>query len=291
MKGSVLMGSMLVAAAAMGIGLWYSTEKAYYVEITDVEEVMAYGDAFPVSNYRGIDADTSPLKMRACFNVDWDYFPTDEFKNVATPLIAPKSFDCFDAKKIGADLQSGDATAILSDENNPFGFNTFIAQYADGNAFMWRQMNACGKAHFGGDPLPEGCPVPEDAVAKNVMRDPENPLHTINLTPIAGGAVEPVLIDGQPIVAFSTDAKFYYACFQTPMSFGLLTETYEISDDALPAKPLGDMACYDQQKIAMDVASGEALSLVGERNIIEGIDRIIAVYPDGRAYAWHQEAQ
>ena len=108
---------------------------------------------------------------------------------------------------------------------------------------------------------------------------------------ITGGAVEPALIKGQPVVAFSTDAKFYYACFQTSMSFGFLTETYVISDDATPAKPLGEMACYDQQKIAMDVASGEALSLVGERNIIEGIDRIIAVYPDGRAFAWHQEAQ
>ena len=285
------MGSMLVAAAAMGIGLWYSTEKAYYVEITDVEEVMAYGDAFPVKNYRGIDADTSPLKMRACFNVDWDYYPTDEFKDIATPLIAPKSFDCFDSKKIGADLQAGNASAILSDENKPYGFNTFIAQYPDGNAFMWRQVNKCGTAHFGGDPIPEGCPVPADAIAKNVMRDPENPLHTINLTPITGGAVEPALIKGQPVVAFSTDAKFYYACFQTSMSFGFLTETYVISDDATPAKPLGEMACYDQQKIAMDVASGEALSLVGERNIIEGIDRIIAVYPDGRAFAWHQEAQ
>jgi len=232
MKGSVLMGGLLIAAGAMGVGLWYSMERAYYVEITDVEEVMAYGDAFPVQDYRGIDADTSPLKMRACFKVDWDYFPTDEYKDVATPLIAPKSFDCFDAKK-----------------------------------------------------------VPEDAAAKNIMRDANHPLHTINVTPNNGDAPEAMLIDGQPIVAFSTDAKFYYACFQTGMSFGLLTETYEISDDAMPAKPLGEMACYDQEQIAQDVASGEALSLVGQRNIIDGIDRIIAVYPDGRAFAWHQKAQ
>jgi len=156
---------------------------------------------------------------------------------------------------------------------------------------MWRQINACGTAHFAGDPIPEGCPVPEDAAAKNIMRDANHPLHTINVTPNNGDAPEAMLIDGQPIVAFSTDAKFYYACFQTGMSFGLLTETYEISDDAMPAKPLGEMACYDQEQIAQDVASGEALSLVGQRNIIDGIDRIIAVYPDGRAFAWHQKAQ
>lgn len=38
---------------------------------------------------------------------------------------------------------------------------------------MWRQVNTCGKAHFRGDPLPEGCPVPDDALAKNLMRDPK----------------------------------------------------------------------------------------------------------------------
>ena len=88
MKGSVLMGGMLFAAAAMGFGFWDSAEKAYYIDVSDVTEVMAYGDAFPVSNYRGIDADTSPLKMRGCFTVDWDYIPTDEYKDIATPLIA-----------------------------------------------------------------------------------------------------------------------------------------------------------------------------------------------------------
>tara|TARA_R110002096_G_C14653362_1_gene726648 strand:- start:806 stop:1681 length:876 start_codon:yes stop_codon:yes gene_type:complete len=291
MKGSVLMGGMLFAAAAMGFGFWYSAEKAYYIDVSDVTEVMAYGDAFPVSNYRGIDADTSPLKMRGCFTVDWDYIPTDEYKDIATPLIAPKSFDCFSAKQIDADLEAGNATAILSDENNPYGFDTFIAQYPDGRAFIWRQINDCGDAYFSGELLPNGCPIPAEAAAKNVMRDPNSPLQSLNLTPIMGGAPEEMSIIGKPNVAFSTDAKFYFACFYTSMKIDLLRETYQISDDALPTKPLSDMACYDQGQIAMDVASGAALSLVGERNIIDGIDRIIAVYPDGRAFAWHQKAQ
>lgn len=291
MKGSVLIGSLFAASAVMGVGLWYSIQNAYYEQIENVTEVMAYGDAFPVTNYRGIDADTSPLKMRACFDVEWDYFPTDEYKNIATPLIAPNFFECFDAGQIYTDLKEDNATAILSDENNPFGFNTFIAQYPDGRAFMWRQVNECGDAHFTGDPLPAGCPVPDDAIAKNVMRDPNAPIFTLRATPIAQGDPEPLLIENAPIASYSTDAKFYFACFNTTMSFGLLSETYEIANDALPGQPLSEMACYDQGQIAQDVASGVALSLVGERNIIKGYDRIIAVYPDGRAFAWHQKVE
>lgn len=138
--------------------MYYMQTRAYYYEVTDVTEVTAYGDSFAVSDYRGIDADTSPLKMRACFTVDWDYWPSDEYAEVATPLIAPPQFDCFDAEQIAQDLASGDATAILAQDNEPYGFDRFIVQYPDGRAFMWRQINACGTAVFAGDPLPETCP-------------------------------------------------------------------------------------------------------------------------------------
>ena len=88
MNGKILMVALLGIAMVAGAGLWYSMERAYYTRITDVTEVYAYGDAFPVTEYDGIDADTSPLKMRACFKVNWDYTPTEEFKNIATPLQA-----------------------------------------------------------------------------------------------------------------------------------------------------------------------------------------------------------
>ncbi len=158
MNGKILMSGLVGFTLIFGVALWYFQTRAYYYEVTDVTEVTAYGDAFPVSDYRGIDAYTSPLKMRACFTVDWDYWPSDEFKDVATPLVAPGWFDCFDAAKITADLQSGAATAILADENTTYGFDRFIVQYEDGRAYMWRQINACGEAAFAGDPLPEGCP-------------------------------------------------------------------------------------------------------------------------------------
>ncbi|GLQ34576.1 hypothetical protein GCM10007939_08590 [Amylibacter marinus] len=285
------MGGLLLAAGAMGAGLWYSIQNAYYNEITDVTEIMAYGDAFPVKNYRGIDADTSPLKMRACFDVDWDYFPTDEYKDIATPLIAPNFFKCFDAKEIGADLQAGNATAILAQENEPFGFDRFIAQYEDGRAFMWRQTNSCGTAHFSGDPLPDGCPVPEGAEDKNVMRDRNADIFTLRLTSVIGGTLDDMLIGSDPVTSYSTNGKEFFACFDTPMSFGLLSETYVIADHASPRKTRSPMDCFDHGQIAQDIASGEAMALLGQHDIIPGYDRIIAVYPNGRAVAWHQKVE
>lgn len=157
MNSKVLIVIFAIFTTVFAIGLWYSQTRAYYYDVT-ANEVMTYGDAFPVTDYRGIDADTSPLKMRACFTVDWDYRPSDEFKARAHPLTAPPQFDCFDAVQIKADLDAGEATAILADRNNPYGFDRFIAQYPDGRAFMWRQINECGEAIFAGDPLPETCP-------------------------------------------------------------------------------------------------------------------------------------
>jgi hypothetical protein len=86
-----------------GVALWWFQTRAYYEQIDGLTEVSAYGDAFEVSDYRSIDADTSPLKLRACFTVDWDYWPSDEYAQIAEPLQAPSWFDCFDAGQIAAE--------------------------------------------------------------------------------------------------------------------------------------------------------------------------------------------
>ena len=141
MNGKTLVLGLVLFCALFGAGLWYAQFHAFYKRVDGLTEVTAYGDAFPVSNYRGIESHSSPLKLRACFTVDWDYIPTDEFKDIATPLIAPDWFDCFDAGRITRDLQNGDATAILAAEEEADGVDRYIAQYPDGRAFMWRQLN------------------------------------------------------------------------------------------------------------------------------------------------------
>jgi hypothetical protein len=173
-NGKIIVTGMLLTAAVAGIGLWYSIERAYYVTVTDVVAVTVKGVLQPVSVYQGIDADTSPLKMRACFKVDWAYVPTDDHKDTATPLRAPRSFDCFDAGQMTDDLQTGAATVILADQNHPYGFDTYITQYADGRAYMWRQINACGEAQFSGNDLPEGCPNPAEFLQSSNQLEANN---------------------------------------------------------------------------------------------------------------------
>ncbi|MEM9852053.1 MAG: DUF6446 family protein, partial [Pseudomonadota bacterium] len=210
MSGRVLVSILLAIAAVAGAGLWYTTQYLYYETVTDVDTVTVAGDARPVRDYQGIDADSSPLKLRACFRVDWDYAAAREGYSSAEPLTAPSWFNCFDARTIAQDLAAGRARVLTAEENDPYGFTTYIAQYPDGRAFLWRQINACGAAAFDGEDVPEGCPDPArgaalagtqvasaaGVAAVAVQSDAPAPeAVTLTMVPATGGPPEPILAD------------------------------------------------------------------------------------------------
>ncbi len=68
----------------------------------------------------------------------------------------------------------------------------------------------------------------------------------------------------------------------------MLTETYVIYDDAVPLNAPGWFDCFDAAEIGAALENGEALAFLGTENISYGIDRIVAVLPDGRGFAWHE---
>ncbi|MDA9789761.1 DUF6446 family protein [Amylibacter sp.] len=295
MNGNVMVGGLIAVALAAGAGLWYSQTYAYYEKQDGLEEVLAFGDAFPVSNYRGIDADTSPLKLRACFTVDWDYAPSETYKTEAEPLTAPSWFDCFDAEAISKDIAADNAVAILAEKNQPFGFSRFIAQYPDGNAFMWRQINECGRAQFDGDDLPDGCEEVAMVIPKPAVKTPGvvsggiGPVDvTIALTPVNGGVPEEILLDGLSATSDNAIPESLWACFETPLSMGLLTESYEVTEDVMPTNPVSSLPCFDAENVVAAITDGEAVAFVGERDVWPGVDRVVAVYQNGRAVAWNQ---
>jgi len=76
--------------------------------------------------------------------------------------------------------------------------------------------------------------------------------------------------------------------FITPISQATLTETFVIRDDAEPRVAPGWFDCFDAAQIGADIENGDAIAFLGVENVQYGIDRIVAVYPDGRAFAWHQ---
>lgn len=116
---------------------------------------------------------------------------------------------------------------------------------------------------------------------------PDNSVQ-IRLTPVAGGAPETIIArDVRAIDADSSPLRFR-ACFTTPMSLALLTETYDIIDAAEPRVGPGWFDCYDAASIGAALESGEAIGFLAQRDIHEGFDRVVAIFPDGRGFAWHQ---
>lgn len=157
MSGRLLMSGLIVFALLFGAALWWFQTRGWYQEVTALETVTIDGAAVPVAGYRGIDAESSPLKLRGCFLAE-DVAGSPA--KAPEPLVAPGWFDCFDAEAIAADLASGAARAVEAARNEPYGFDRIVAAYPDGRAFLWRQINDCGAAAFDGDPPPEGCPPP-----------------------------------------------------------------------------------------------------------------------------------
>jgi hypothetical protein len=115
-----------------------------------------------------------------------------------------------------------------------------------------------------------------------------DPAAQIRLVSIASGEPEAIIAeDFQGIDATSSPLRFR-ACFDTPMSLAMLTETYVAAEDAVPLTGPRWFGCYDAQAIGEALERGEALAFLSEHDIRPGIDRIVAVFPDGRAFAWHQ---
>ena len=97
-----------------------------------------------MSEFEGIDADSSPLRFRGCFLTPMTLAMLTESFTIyekPTPLIAPSWFKCFDAEAIGTDLESGKAVAFLSQKNIHPGVDRVVAVYPDGRAYAWQQLN------------------------------------------------------------------------------------------------------------------------------------------------------
>ncbi|MGI1662760.1 DUF6446 family protein [Palleronia sp. KMU-117] len=166
--GIVLVGLGLLA----GVAMYWLQVYAFYEEarlVADGGEVemkitATSGEVadLPVADFTAIDADSSPIRFRACFTTEVPAGLSPAPYATALPLNAPRWFDCFDAAAIGGDLDTGAAVAVLGQENVLYGIDRVIALYPDGRAFAWHQINRCGEEVFDGQPAPEGCPTPPE---------------------------------------------------------------------------------------------------------------------------------
>ena len=80
----------------------------------------------------------------------------------------------------------------------------------------------------------------------------------------------------------------FRACFDTPLSQAMLTETYLTYEAAEPLVAPGWFDCFDAEEIGEALRRGEAIAFLSVENISYGVDRVVSVMADGRAHAWHQ---
>ncbi|RCW80790.1 DUF6446 family protein [Paracoccus lutimaris] len=137
---------LIIAAVAAGGGMWYAQEYAYYDEldpatVTLTATVADQSVPLAVTDLRAIDADSSPIRWRACFRLSAPLPAGTTPFDKPEPSFAPGWFDCFQADRIGADLESGAATAYLSQPEIHPDVDRVIAVYPDGRAYGWHQIN------------------------------------------------------------------------------------------------------------------------------------------------------
>jgi hypothetical protein len=120
---------------------------------------------------------------------------------------------------------------------------------------------------------------------EEVVPQPEG---NVILTSVATELEEPILYEEFQAIDANSSPIRYRACFTTPMTLSTLTVTYVLYEDAVPLEAPGWFECFDADEIGAALENGAALAFMGQKNIVYGIDRIVAIFEDGRGYVWHQ---
>jgi len=110
----------------------------------------------------------------------------------------------------------------------------------------------------------------------------------LRLISVVSGQPEPFLIDDVQAIDANSSPLRFRACFTTPLSQATLTETFAIYDEAEPLIAPGWFDCFDAVEVGEALEAGQAIAYLARADIRDGVDRVIAVFGDGRAFAWHQ---
>lgn len=165
MNGKIVSSLIVAIALLVGAGVYYAQVYGWYERVApDAVLLTDLGGtpvAIPTGEISGIDAISSPIRFRACFETPLTqddlaarFTPYPE----AEPLTGPGWFDCYDADAIGDGLAAGQITGWLGVENIVYGIDRVVGIDTSGRGYVWHQINPCGEVVFDGQPAPEGCP-------------------------------------------------------------------------------------------------------------------------------------
>ena len=174
MNGRIVVSAILAIAALAGAAMYILQVYAFYEDASTVQggEVMltgiASGQPQPIlaEGLDAIDSESSPIRYRGCFTTPMSMALLTEtyalYEERPEPRIAPDWFSCFDAEAIAEAIEAEEMIVFLGQENIRYGIDRVVAIGFDGTGRIWHEINACGEAHFDGDPVPEGCPPPPE---------------------------------------------------------------------------------------------------------------------------------
>ena len=110
----------------------------------------------------------------------------------------------------------------------------------------------------------------------------------VQLTSLETGEPEAIMFENFSGIDSTSAPIRFRACFDIPAGLAALRETYVTYDAAEPLVAPGWFECFDAEAIGLALEAGDATAFLSVENITYGIDRVVAVMPDGRAFAWHQ---
>ncbi|MEM7640958.1 MAG: DUF6446 family protein [Pseudomonadota bacterium] len=112
------------------------------------------------------------------------------------------------------------------------------------------------------------------------------------------GPVTLTLTTGDSLVTLPATDIRAIASTSSPLGFrACFAHGFDLSTPDLAPLPHGDPAptiapgwfdCFDASAIGALLASGEARAFTAYKNAQYGVDRVVALTPDGRGWAWHQ---
>ena len=168
MTGKLLALILLLSAALAGGGMYYLQVYGFYYEVApqpgqDVLLLATGADqpqAIAYTAFQAIDADSSPIRYRACFETDLTPDQMTAFTLVEDPepLTAPGWFDCYDAPALADALKDGQAQAFMGAKNIHYGVDRIVAVTQDGKGYVWHALNNCGEKAYDGTVVGEECP-------------------------------------------------------------------------------------------------------------------------------------
>ncbi len=79
----------------------------------------------------------------------------------------------------------------------------------------------------------------------------------------------------------------FRSCFTTSEALDALADRYQPYEDAAPRNAPGWFDCFDAAEISAALNSGEARAFLSVKDVRYGIDRIVAILPDGRGFGWN----